>query len=210
MGSGEGRAQVEGAIAEIRALAAEFAEAAPPILEAALTRRLQGFLAARDGASEALTPDAAGALEDAAERAIAEGAAAAGRRLADAGIWLEPRTAPGVAPTETGWSDLVPEWVSRLLRLLDRRPPPSGAELGALDDPGHRVWVALLSAAKPLDPVLREFGLPPRPAPDLGGGHYGLQPKTAAQLDPSATLERLWARYRLLYERYRAVAAASR
>ena len=51
--------------------------------------------------------------------------------------------------------------------------------------------------------MLNEFGLPPSAYPDWGGGHYGLQPQTVEQLDPSGTLTRLWDRYRGLRQRYR-------
>lgn len=123
-----------------------------------------------------LSPELRPALDEAAARAIAAGVRGVERRLADPDVWLRPLTAPGVV---TG--------------------------LGELDDPGNRVWVALLAAATPLDPVLEEFGLPPDPAPNLGGGHYGLQPRTAAQLDPSGALVRTWRRYRNAYARYAAL-----
>jgi len=67
------------------------------------------------------------------------------------------------------------------------------------------VWILFLAAAKPLDPVLEEFGLSPSVIPNLGGGNYGLGPRNAAQLDPSGTLARLWNRYRIAYEQYRAL-----
>lgn len=198
------QAALEGARAEIGSIAAEFARAAQGIVESALHRRLEAFFESRREWFESLKPDVASALRGAAGGAIAQGVAEVGRRLADLDLWFEPRIAPGVVPRpETGWDGQLPEWISGLLRRFARAEtyPP----VGDLDDPGHRVWVAVLSASKPLDPVLREFGLESSTVPDLGGGHYGLQPKTAAQLDPTGTLDRLWKRYRLAYERYAAL-----
>jgi hypothetical protein len=92
-----------------------------------------------------------------------------------------------------------------LLRRLGGADPE--VAIGELDDPSNRIWVAVSSAARALDPVLAEFGLQPSSAPDLGGGHYGIQPKTAAQLDPTGGLVRLWKRYVLAYRRYAALEA---
>jgi hypothetical protein len=94
---------------------------------------------------------------------------------------------------------------STLHRFASRDDEP---RLGELDDPSNRIWVAISSAARALDPVLQEFGLPPSSTPDLGGGHYGLQPRTLAQLDPTGTLARLWRRYALVYRRYAALERA--
>ncbi|MGZ8636570.1 MAG: hypothetical protein ACXWX2_06290 [Actinomycetota bacterium] len=193
----------KGARAEVVATASEFALASEPIVVAALRRRIEALLEARPEWFGALSPDVAGALREAADRAIARGAANAAKRLADPELWLEPMTAPGVSPNPgAGWDGELPAWFTGLLGRFTRRQAP---ELGSLDDPGHRIWVALLLAARPLDPVLEEFGLAPSSTPDLGGGHYGLQPKTAAQLDPSGTLGRLWKRYRLAYGRLAAL-----
>jgi hypothetical protein len=196
---------LEGARADVSAIASEFARAARPIVEAALRRRLDALVGARSGWFQGLKPDVAASFEAAADRAIARGAAEVERRLSDLDRWFDPRIAPGVEPRpEAGWDGALPEWVSAMLRRLSGRERAPG--LGDLGDPGHRIWVALLSAATPLDAVLEEFGLAPSSIPDLGGGHFGLQPKTAADLDPSGTLERLWKRYLAVYERYASLA----
>lgn len=198
-------AALEGARAEIEAIAAEFVGAAGPVVADALRRRVAALVETSRAWFETLRPDVAASFREASERAIARAADDVTRRLSAPDVWLEPRIAPGVEPRpEMGWD--APAWVSALLRRLAGRR--DGVELGDLDDPGHRVWVAILSAARALDPVLEEFGLAPSPIPDLGGGHYGLQPKTADALDPSGVLDRLWRRYRLAYERYEALATA--
>lgn len=200
---------LEGAIAEIRAVAAEFARAARPAVEEALRRRLEALLDARRSWFEALGPDIAGAFRTATDRAIAGGGAEVERRLADLDLWLDPLTAPGLAPRpESGWNSELPEWLIGILRRF--ATTRSGPALGELDDPGNRVWVAMLSAAKPLDPVIEEFGLPPSEIPDLGGGNYGLAPQSAAQLDPTGRLAGLWKGYRAAYERYAALARRPR
>jgi hypothetical protein len=197
-------AALEGARAEVEAIAAEFASAAGPIVAAALRRRLAALVRARTPWFEGLGPGVAASFHEAAERAIARAGQDVAHRLAAPDVWLEPRVAPGVdGRPEMGWD--APAWVSAVLRRLAGRAEGSGLE--ALDDPGHRVWVALLSAAKALDPVLEEFGLPPSSIPELGGGHYGLQPRTADRLDPSGVLDRLWRRYRTAYERYEELAS---
>jgi hypothetical protein len=111
-------------------------------------------------------------------------------------------------PSEAGWDGALPEWLSNALRRFTRAPRRPAID--DLDDPGNRIWIALLAAAKALDPVLAEFGLSPSSVPDLGGGHYGIQPRTAEQLDPSGELVRLWRRYRLAYQRYLALAPSER
>jgi hypothetical protein len=206
MGGTGNRAAVEGARAEISATAAEFATAARAVVEAALRRRLEALFRARADWFDSLRPDVVTALRGATERAVAEGAAAMHRRLCDPDLWLSPRVVPVSAHSpHRGWSVLVPGWLSVLLRRL--AGADEGAFVGSLDDTGNRVWLAVLAAAKPLDPVLAEFGLSPAEIPDMGGGHYGLRPRTAAELDPSGTLDGLWRRYRVAYERYAGLVA---
>ncbi len=126
------------------------------------------------------------------------------RRLADVDLWLSPLVVPGGVDEPTrGWDDLNVAGMSGLLRRLARKM--ERRELGGLGDANNRAWVALQSAAKPLDPVLREFGLPAAEIPNPGGGHYGIQPSSVAVLDPSGTLERMWRRFRLVYARYSAL-----
>jgi hypothetical protein len=196
---------IEGARAEISAVAAEFAEAAGRIVAEALERRLAGLVAANAAWAEGLGPEVASSFRDATARAIARASQDVTRRLSVRGVWLEPRIAPGIVPRpEMGWD--APAWVSRILRRLAGRD--DGSAPGDLDDPGNRAWLAILSAARGLDPVLEEFGLTPSPVPDLGGGHYGLQPKSAVELDPSGELTRSWTRYRAAYERYERLVAS--
>lgn len=195
-----GRTALEDARAEIAAIAAEFRDASGGIVVAFLRRRFEALVRDRPEWSGSLRPDVAAALREAADRTVEQGAADAVRRLGDPVLWLEPMTAPGVERSAgSGWDGELPVWLGGLLRRLSRR---EAASLGGLDDPGNRIWVALLSASRSLDPVLEEFGLAPSPAPDIGGGHYGLRPETAGRLDPSGTLERLWRRYRAAYGRY--------
>jgi hypothetical protein len=197
-------AALEGARADVRAIATEFCRAAGPTTDAALRSRLQSLVEAKAEWFEAIEPAAQAAFRVAAERAIALAVAEVERRLAEEDLWLDPLTAPGlVPPTEGGWNTELPEWVIGFLRFFSRKD--TGPRLGELDDPANRAWILILAAAKPLDPVLEEFGLPPSEIPNLGGGNYGLGPRNAAQLDPSGTLSRLWNRYRFAYERYRAL-----
>jgi hypothetical protein len=194
----------EGARAELRAIATEFCRAAGPATDAALHSRLQALVEAEAEWFEAIEPAEQAAFRVAADRAIANAVAEVERRLAEEDLWLDPLTAPGWVPaTESGWNTELPEWVIGFLRLLSRKD--TRPRLNELDDPANRVWILFLAAAKPLDPVLEEFGLPPSEIPNLGGGNYGLSPRNAAQLDPSGTLARLWNRYRIAYEQYRAL-----
>jgi hypothetical protein len=197
-------AAIEAARAEVEALGAEFATAARPVVEQALRRRLAGRVVAGRSWFDGLPREIEASFRDASERAIANAAADVQRRLSAPDVWLEPRIAPGIEPQPEMSFD-APAWVSAILRRLAGRL--AGSELGELDDPGNRAWLAILSGAGTLDPVLDEFGLPPSPAPDLGGGHFGLQPKTADELDPSGDLQRRWKRYRAAYERYERLTA---
>lgn len=191
---------------EIETLASAFAQAAGPAVEAALRRRLEALLEARSEWRSTLSPAVMEALRDATDRAVRAAGTEVQRRIADIELWLSPLTAPGIeGPSQAGWDGALPDWVSGILQRLSRRPgPPS---LGDLDDAGNRIWVAISAAASGLDPVLEEFGLEPSSIPELGGGHYGLQPRTAEQLDPSGALLRLWRRYRLVHRRYAALSS---
>jgi hypothetical protein len=57
----------------------------------------------------------------------------------------------------------------------------------------------------PLDTVLQEFGFTPDRR-RIGGGRFGVVPRTLPRLDPSGVLQRRWKRYRAAYERYEALA----
>jgi hypothetical protein len=203
------RQALERARADIDDLATAFRSAADPALRSALARRLDVLLETRTDWSGGLGPEVREALRGAAAGAIAAAVEDVTERLADPELWRSPLTAPGVSPgREARWDGALPEWLSGALHRLARREDEA-SPLGELDDPANRIWVATLSAARALDPVLEEFGLPPASAPDLGGGHYGLQPRTAAQLDPSGRLVRIWKRYVLAYRRYAALEAAA-
>lgn len=203
------QAALAGARAEVFAIAEVFRRTAPSIVEADLRRRIEALLEARRVWADGLEPRARGALGQAIDEAITAGARDVDRRLAAEDVWLQPFTAPGIVHRpETGWDATLPEWIGGFLRRFTRRQDRPVLE--DLDDPSNRVWVALLSAARPLDPVLEGFGLAPSDIPDLGGGHYGIQPRTAAQLDPGGELVRLWKRYRLAHERYAALSRSTR
>ena len=76
----------------------------------------------------------------------------------------------------------------------------------SVDNPFNRVWVRLSNGADRLDGILDEFALEPNVIADWGGGHYGLQPQTIEELDPSGRLVELWEHYRKAFERYRRLA----
>src|SRR5215510_5647980 len=143
------------------------------------------------------------ALDVAVERAGELGVADVLKRLRSPEIWLAPLTAPHlVSRRETGWPQWVPDWLAKAFGGGDDRP-----ELGDLDDPSNRIWVAISSAARPLDPVLEEFGFEPG-RPRLGGGRFGIQPRSLPQLDPTGNLVLRWVRYRAAYGRLAALNAA--
>jgi hypothetical protein len=160
--------------AAVLEIAGRFTHAARPILAEALTARL-GALVEASGAD--LPGGIRETLPRAAEHAIRVGVDASIERLRDPDVWLSPHTT--LEPTHVG-----------------------ARALGALDDPSNRVWIALLGAARVVDPLLAEFGLRRASGPDLGGGHFGLQPRSLPQLDPSGRLARLWREYRPAYGRY--------
>ena len=157
----------------ILSLAEDFAAAARPAVEESLTRATEQLVVRYADWFNRLDDRTARALREASQATIQRSAARVGERLKNPDVWLSPSV------------------------VVDERPQSQ------LDDPANRVWIALLNAANPLDPVLTEFGLQPSDVPDRGGGHFGLQPPTAAALDPSGTLTVLWARYRKLFEAYR-------
>jgi len=69
-----------------------------------------------------------------------------------------------------------------------------------------RGQVAISAAAKPLDPVLEEFGFRPERR-RLGGGSFGVAARTLPQLDPTGAIGQRWKRYRAAYERLTTLAA---
>lgn len=189
--------------AEIAQLADRFGEAARVALQDALGRGLERLVASRGEWFAGLDAETAASLRRSTDQAVASSAAATAERLRDPDLWRSPMTAPGRRePRESFWETELPEWLVSFLRRFTRgEEEEPGPE--ALDDPSNRIWVQLLNAADPLDPILTEFGLAPVAIPDPGGGHFGLQPRTLAELDPGGALRPLWDGYRGLYRRYR-------
>jgi hypothetical protein len=166
-------ARITSAREEIISVAAEFAETARRTVETALTRAMERLVVRYADWFNRLDDRTATALREAVQRTIQRSALRVAERLKEPDLWLAPSV------------------------LVDGEPQPQ------LDEPANRVWITLLNSADPLDPVLTEFGLQPSDVPDRGGGHFGLQPKTAGELDPKGSLSGLWGRYRRLYEVYR-------
>jgi hypothetical protein len=197
--SGGTFAALDDARAAVLAEGARFVEELEPILGQSLRVGFERLCIAQPDRIIRLDGSARVTLDEAVDRAIAEGVARVLGRLRSPEIWLAPLTAPELSASEhPGWSMNVPEWVTRMLRGRGRgsdRP-----SLGALDDPTNRIWVALSSAATPLDPVLQEFGFRPGRR-RLGGGSFGVQAAHLPQLDPSGILQRCWKRYRAAYQR---------
>ena len=193
---------------DIADLADAFRASAGAALEEALDRRVEALTEARSAWWDGLAPKVQAAFRSSVQGAVRAGVADAMRRLENEDVWLAPLVAPGISDDEgPGWHPELPDWVAGLLRRW--APRRRGPEVGDLDDPGNRIWLALISSARALDPVLEEFGLPPADVPRVGGGRYGIAPKTAEQLDPSGDLSRLWRRYRLAHRRYAALAPSA-
>ena len=173
-----------------------------PILTAALEGVPERVAAAQPAHLAGLGPATRRAFEEAMATATLAAVRAVGERLRDPDLWLSPRTAPELATrTEAGWSLDVPAWLAGLLRRTQR----GRQGLGDLDDPGNRIWVAIASAAGPVDRVLEEFGFVGGRR-RIGGGRFGVVPRTLPRLDPSGELGRRWTRYRVAFARYEALA----
>lgn len=197
--SSDAFAALEEARAAVVAEGERFVQELGPILRECLQAGVERLIVVQADLVQRLNEATRAALEEAVDRAIDSGATQVLRRLEGPEIWLAPLTAPDLVATPEPGSRLgVPAWLSRLGR---GRPHPI---LGELDDPGNRIWVAVSAAAKPLDPVLEEFGFRPDRR-RLGGGRFGVQPRTLPQLDPSGRLGRLWKRYRVAYGRLAAM-----
>jgi hypothetical protein len=168
MGKGD---VTEEQLRELTVLGRQFAEAAEPLLVAALERATEGLAVANAERLDGLNEESREAFRRAVTAAIRQGAGDAARSVADEEVWLEPSVNPDQGP--------------------ERR----------LDHPANRAWIRLTKGAAPLDPVMGEFGLAPSATPDPGGGHYGLQPRSAAELDPRGALTRLWEMYWRTYRR---------
>jgi hypothetical protein len=195
-------AELEAARAALLEEAERFVEELEPVLGASLHAGFERLRLAQVGHVGRLDGPTLEALEDAAGRAIELGVAETVERLRSPEIWLSPLTAPELPPrTDLARPLGLPEWVARL-----GGPAREGSALGRLDEMTNRIWVAISASAKPLDPVLEEFGFRPERR-RLGGGSFGISPRTLPQLDPSGAIGRRWKRYRAAYERLTALAA---
>ena len=189
----------DAALAEAEAFRADL----EPSLAASLRRGLERLMQEQAGHVSRLDEATRVALDDAMDRAIPAAVASVSERLRDPDLWLSPLVAPELAATsaEGGWPTTVPGWLAGLLG----RGARARVGLGSLDDPGNRVWVAVSSAATSVDPVLAEFGFAPAHR-RIGGGRFGVVPRTLPRLDPTGALQQHWKRYRAAYERYEALA----
>lgn len=194
--------ELEAARANVLEEAERFVEELESVLGPSLHAGFGRLRLAQPGHVGRLDATTLAALEDAVARAIELGVAETVERLRSPEIWLSPLTAPELPPRGDPARPLgLPEWVARL-----GGPAREGATLGRLDEMTNRVWVAISAAAKPLDPVLEEFGFRPERR-RLGGGSFGVSARTLPQLDPSGAIGQRWKRYRAAYERLSALAA---
>jgi len=194
-------AELERARDAVLAEAEVFRRELEPALAASLRSGFERICSEQAGHVADLGEAGQRAVLEAFDGAVRSGVAATLRRLEEAELWLSPFTAPDLlVASEAGWPISVPAW---LATVLGRRRP--GTALGALDDPANRVWVAIGAAAGTVDPVLQEFGFAPTHR-RIGGGWFGVVPRTLPRLDPSGVLQRRWRRYRASYERYEALA----
>lgn len=199
----EGFAELDSAREAVLAEAERFVQELEPALRGSLAVGYARFLAERDELVRRLKQDARQALDEAVDRAAGLGVGQVLERLRAPEVWLSPLTAPHlVVRADSGWPGWVPEWLAKAFGRGSDAPA-----LGELDDPSNRIWVAISSAARPIDPVLEEFGFEPG-RPRLGGGRFGIQPRTLPQLDPTGGLGQRWGRYRAAYERLSALTAA--
>jgi hypothetical protein len=177
-----------------------FVEELEPVLGASLRAGFVRLTFAQAGHAGRMDEPTRAALDEAVQRAIEIGVAQTVQRLRSPEIWLSPLTAPELPPRADPAHSLgMPEWVARLGGSVRE-----GSTLGRLDEMTNRIWVAISAAAKPLDPVLEEFGFRPERR-RLGGGSFGVSPRTLPQLDPSGAIGQRWKRYRAAYERMAAL-----
>jgi hypothetical protein len=201
--TGDPFAELEAVREAVLAEAERFVEELEPILGASLRSGFDRLTLAQADHASRMDDRTRAAAQAAVGRAIEIGVSAVLERLRPPEIWLAPLTAPDLPPRhEWMWPAWLPEWVARLFGDQSGRP-----SLGDLDDPSNRIWVAISSAAKPLDPVLEEFGFRPERR-RIGGGSFGIAARTLPQLDPSGALGQRWRRYRAAFERLSALAAA--
>ncbi|HKX35011.1 MAG TPA: hypothetical protein VJP03_06735 [Actinomycetota bacterium] len=195
--------ELEGARANVLVEAERFVRELERVLGPSLHAGFERLRLAQAGHVARLDGPTLAALEDAVGRAIEAGVAETVDRLRSPEIWLSPLTAPELPPRTDPARPLgLPEWVARL-----GGPAREGPALGRLDEMTNRVWVAISASARPLDPVLEEFGFRPERR-RLGGGSFGVSARTLPQLDPSGAIGQRWKRYRVAYERLTALAAS--
>ena len=196
-------ADLEAAREAVLAEAEAFVQELEPALRASLEAGFERLLLDQPEHTARMDAPTHQALDAGVDRAADVGVADVLRRLREPEVWLAPLTAPDLLPRrESGWPHWVPEWAAKVLGGGHGAP-----ELGALDEPSNRIWVAISSAAKPMDPVLEEFGFEPG-RPRLGGGRFGIQARSLPQLDPTGNLGLRWVRYRAAYGRLAALNAA--
>ncbi|MBI4259842.1 MAG: hypothetical protein HY658_04685 [Actinobacteria bacterium] len=171
----ETRRLVDAERGEIVGIATSFAQEAGRVVAEALERAVEQLAVERPDWYAGLGEHGRAAFRGAMASAIARSAAAVAEHLREPDLWL--------APT---------------VRVADVPPDPDPR----LDALGNRVWLAMSRSATPLDPLLVEFGLEPTDVPDPGGGHFGLQPRSARELDPTSRLSRPWSRYLTSWGRY--------
>jgi hypothetical protein len=186
------------ALAETRrkiiALASEFADVAQYALESSLRRATEQLVADHARWFNELDDETTRALHVAIDEATHASAQQIAHELRDPDLWFSPSVVVDASIAKPSRMDLdlaQPTFV----------PPKS------VDNPFNRVWIHLSNGADRLDGILKEFALEPNAFADWGGGHYGLQPQTVEELDPSGRLVDLWGRYLKLFDHYRRLAA---
>lgn len=203
----DARTQLQDAFAQIMDLAKEFAAASQQALAGSLSSATERFVASNADVFNAMDEETTRALRRAVDDTIEGSAEAIARALREPEIWLHPYGVPERREewSERRWGD--DSFFTHVVRIARRvTDPPPDVEV---DNPFNRVWIQLSNGADRLDGVLNEFGFRPSNHPDVGGAHFGLQPQTIEELDPSGTLVRLWNRFVKLHARYRELERAA-
>lgn len=199
------RRQLQDSLAQIMAVGNEFAAAAEGALVESLSSAAERFVARHADFFNAMDDETTRALRRSVDDTIRGSAVAIAHELRDPDLWLNPSVFP--APVEEEQEEKEKDWWGqnpfglRIAHAASRITDPP--DQMRLDNPFNRVWIHLSNGADRLDGVLLEFGFRPSAYPDWGGGHYGLQPQTVDELDPSGRLVHLWERYAKLHRQYR-------
>jgi hypothetical protein len=202
--TGDAFAELEAARDAALVEAERFVEELDPILHESLRAGFERLCVRQAEHAGRLHPRTRDALDAAIDRAVGLGVEQVLERLRPPEIWLAPLTAPDLHVRDgPGWPEWMPGWAARVLGGGLGTAPT----LGDLDDPSNRIWVAISSAAMPLDAVLEEFGFRPE-RKRIGGGSFGVAARSLPQLDPSGALGPRWRRYRAAYERLSGLTAA--